>query len=94
MFLGIQIYSTLFLAAPSSSRSLVGRWLVGWSQGVCEKVTIRVSNKRYLKPSYLSTCVMVVTVVAVVTAMTAETVVTEVAVVTLVTKKLFHTTNV
>ena len=79
-----QLLTTLlFLAAPSSSRSLVVRWLVGWLVGwsvghLCEKVTFRV----YLKPTYLSTYATVVTVVTVGTVVTVVAVVTVVTVVT------------
>ena len=62
-----------FLAALSSSRSLVVclsvgwlvGWLVCWSLGVCEKMTLeyQMVNKTFLKPTYLHTYGTVVTVV-------------------------------
>ena len=47
-----------FLAAPSSSRSLIVGWFVGWLvrpsvRGLCDKVTFRVSNSDLYLPTYL-----------------------------------------
>ena len=64
------------LAALSSSRSLVARWLVGpsvgWSVGhLCEKVTFRVSNGNFnINKAYLPTYLTVVNVVTVMTGVT------------------------
>ena len=70
-----------FLAAQSSSRSLVVGTSVRRSGYVCEKVTFRES-KRQLKSTFLPTYDTVVTVVIVVTVVTLVIVMTAVTVVT------------
>ena len=55
-----------FLAAPSSSRSLVVGWLVGRYRDICEKVTFtRVHEYQIVTIATISTAVTVVTVVTV-----------------------------
>ena len=73
-----------FLAALSSSRSLVVGWSVRPSVHLCENVTFL--------PTYetIVTVVTLVTVVTVVTVMTVATVATVVTVVTVGTKQLLH----
>ena len=83
--MNLRIYDWLkFLAAKSSSRSLVAGLSVGLS--------VHLNGKVYL-PTHLPTLVKVVTVVplaTVVTLVTVETVETVVIVVTVVTNKIFH----
>ena len=73
---------SIFLAAQSSSRSLVVGWSVGWSV-----------RRLQLKPTYLPTYVIVKIWVTVVTVVTEVTFVTIVTVVTVVTKKIFSSKN-
>ena len=85
----------LYLAALSSSRSLVVSPSVGLLWYVCEKATFRVSKGNKKLPYYetVVTVVKVVTVVTVVKVVTVVNVVKVVTVVTVVTKKIFFSSS-